>query len=98
MAYVYDPTPFGFNCRVGRVLVRKLLLRGYKVKALVQAAGGQAAPAPLPPAVDVVTGDVGDAADCWQAVQGVDKVPCCGHGSQTLDAVPLPCSVPSSKE
>lgn len=24
--------------------------------------------------MEVITGDVGDAADCWRAVQGVDKV------------------------
>ncbi|KAI7843407.1 hypothetical protein COHA_003004 [Chlorella ohadii] len=41
----------GATGRVGRVLVRKLLLRGYKVKALVrQREGGAAAEAPAAPA------------------------------------------------
>ncbi len=58
------------------MLVRKLLLRGYKVKAMARTpAGDQENPKPLPPAVEVVYGDVGESADCWRAVQGVDKVP-----------------------
>ncbi len=51
------------------MLVRKLLLRGYKVKALARTpVGDQENPKPLPPAVEVVYGDVGDSADCWRAV------------------------------
>jgi nucleoside-diphosphate-sugar epimerase len=44
--------------RVGRVLVRKLLLRGYTVKALVR---NQADAENLPTAVDARFGDVSDA-------------------------------------
>jgi len=62
--------------RVGRVLVRKLLLRGYKVTALARPHEGAGAAKPLPPAVEVVAGDVGDFAACYRAVQGVDKARC----------------------
>lgn len=64
--------------RVGRVLVRKLLLRGYKVTALARPHEGQEVAKPLPPAVEVVPGDVGDFAACYRAVQGVDKARCAG--------------------
>ena len=53
-------------------MVRKLLLRGYPVTALVRpdSAGKDA----LPEAVKVIEGDVGDYRACRQAVQGIDKV------------------------
>ncbi|KAK9843775.1 hypothetical protein WJX81_005781 [Elliptochloris bilobata] len=74
----------GATGRVGRVLVRKLLLRGYKVKALAREHGGQDNAKPLPPAVEVVTGDVGDEAACLRAVQGVDKVVFCAAARTPL--------------
>jgi len=68
----------GATGRVGRVLVRKLLLRGYRVTALVRPPAGVeagAAPPPdaadaagLPPAARVVYGDVGDYASLAAAV------------------------------
>lgn len=62
----------GATGRVGRVLVRKLLLRGYKVRALVRP---ESAPmANIPRSVEVVVGDVGDIAACRRALEGVDKV------------------------
>ena len=63
------------------MLVRKLLLRGYKVKALAREHSGAENGKPLPPAVEVVVGDVGDEAACLRAVQGVDKVPGQTHGT-----------------
>ncbi len=59
-------------CRVGKVLVRKLLLRGYPVTVLVRP-GSPGIP-DLPDAVTVVEGDVGEYADLRRAMQGVSKV------------------------
>ncbi len=65
----------GATGRVGRILVRKLLLRGYTVKALVRSsAKSEEYGGALPAAVEVVTGDVGDLDTCQKAVQGVNKV------------------------
>ncbi len=63
----------GATGRVGRILVRKLLLRGYKVKALFRNRAGVSKDA-IPDSVEVVEGDVGDMATCQKAVQGVNKV------------------------
>lgn len=63
----------GATGRVGRVLIRKLLLRGYKVRALVRDRDGAAAEQ-LPRAVELVKGDVGDYASCRRAVEGCEKV------------------------
>lgn len=70
----------GASGRVGRILVRKLLLRGYTVKALVRqrdASSGE--DASLPAAVQIIKGDVGDMNICQDAVKNVDKVrkSCC---------------------
>jgi hypothetical protein len=65
----------GATGRVGRILVRKLLLRGYKVRAIIRKRDGIRMDAEgVPTAVDVLFGDVGEIADCQKAVQGVDKV------------------------
>ena len=56
--------------RIGRVLVRKLLLRGYAVNALVRGVISHG----LPQSVAVFQGDVGDYDSCRRALQGVDKV------------------------
>ena len=63
----------GATGRVGKVLIRKLLLRGYKVKALVRNRASRPEE-PLPAAVEVVVGDVGEYKDCREAVRKVDKV------------------------
>ncbi|GBF94200.1 hypothetical protein Rsub_06470 [Raphidocelis subcapitata] len=65
----------GATGRVGRILSRKLLLRGYKVRALVRRREGMRADAEgVPDAVEVVAGDVGEMRDCQRAVRGVDKI------------------------
>lgn len=73
----------GATGRVGRVLVRKLLLRGYKVRALVRqrdtgaaaAAGeGDGDAEAIPQSAELVYGDIGEYKSCRQAVEGVDKV------------------------
>jgi hypothetical protein len=62
--------------RVGRVLVRKLLLRGYTVKALVRNPADAEA---MPTAVQTLVGDVADAATMERAVAGVNKVVYCAR-------------------
>jgi len=65
----------GATGRVGRILTRKLLLRGYKVRALVRKREGMREDLEgVPEAVEVVVGDVGETRDCQRAVRGVDKV------------------------
>ena len=63
----------GGTGRIGRILVRKLLLRGYTVKVFVRDTDGTARDK-LPAAVELCVGDVGNAADCNRAMAGVDKV------------------------
>lgn len=76
----------GATGRVGRVLVRKLLLRGYKVRALVRRRGpeGVVDTEAIPQVVDVVYGDIGDYKVCRAAVDGVDKVICCSAARTAL--------------
>lgn len=62
----------GATGRVGRILVRKLLLRGYSVKALVRKREGRSAE--LPAAVQIVEGDLGSMSSCQEAVRDVNKV------------------------
>lgn len=72
----------GATGRVGRVLVRKLLLRGYKVRALVRQrdagvaarGGGDAEADAIPQSAELVFGDIANYAACRAAVEGVDKV------------------------
>lgn len=68
----------GATGRVGRILIRKLLLRGYKVKALIRLREGIRESKEdiqgLPSAVEVVAGDVGELRHCQKALKGVDKV------------------------
>lgn len=68
----------GATGRVGKILIRKLLLRGYKVRALIRRREGIRDSAAdiegLPAAVEVIMGDVGELKDCQKAVKGVDKV------------------------
>lgn len=65
----------GATGRVGRIVTRKLLLRGYTVKALVRKREGKRRDEiEVPEAVQVVEGDVGDMDACQEAVRGVSKV------------------------
>lgn len=74
----------GATGRVGRVLVRKLLLRGYNVRALVRRRPGvrDDTEGSVPAAVELVEGDVGDERVAQAAVRGVDKVVYCA-GART---------------
>lgn len=58
------------HCSVGRVLVRKLLLRGYAVTAMVRSLEDTN----LPQSVKLVQGDVTDYQSCRRALDGIDKV------------------------
>ena len=64
----------GATGRVGRVLIRKLLLRGYTVKALVRR---ESDAEKLPGLVRVIVGDVGDKETIRTAAAGVNKVIYC---------------------
>ena len=64
----------GATGRVGRVLIRKLLLRGYTVKALVRRESDVEV---LPGLVQVIVGDVGDKETIQNATAGVNKVIYC---------------------
>ncbi|KAG2500720.1 hypothetical protein HYH03_001485 [Edaphochlamys debaryana] len=75
----------GATGRVGRILVRKLLLRGYTVKALFRNRAGVSKDA-IPDSVEVVEGDVGDMATCQKAVRGVNKVIFCAAARSAFTA------------
>lgn len=62
----------GATGRTGRIVLRKLLLRGYNVRAVYrdQAIASEI----IPPRVDVVLGDIRDNQFCQKAMEGVDKV------------------------
>ena len=63
----------GGTGRVGLIVVRKLLLRGYTVRVMVRDSGGSAA-AMLPASVELFRGDVSHLPDCLAACTGMDKV------------------------
>lgn len=75
----------GVTGRVGRILVRKLLLRGYTVKALVRAQDMEVLQA-IPSSVEVIVGDVGEPADAARAVAGCNKVVYCAGARSTATA------------
>jgi len=80
----------GATGRIGRVLLRKLLLRGYKVKALIRQHATEdeeeaQRPAGIPQSVEIVYGDVSDYASCRAAAKGVDKVMQPGFVSHAFD-------------
>ena len=57
--------------RVGRVLVRKLVLRGYNVRVLAR--NKEQVAGILPSSVGIIEGDVGSPQTLREAVEGVDK-------------------------
>jgi len=71
----------GATGRVGRVLLRKLLLRGYTVKVL-----SRKEEAEFPKSAEVVIGDVGDYTSVREAVKNVDKVVYCAAARSTFTA------------
>ncbi|CAN6442872.1 unnamed protein product [Victoria cruziana] len=73
----------GATSRVGRVLVRKLMIRGYKVKALVRR-NDQAVVDMLPRSVGLVVGDVGEPSTLRAAVDGCNKIIYCATARSAI--------------
>ncbi|PSS07216.1 NADH:ubiquinone oxidoreductase intermediate-associated protein 30 protein [Actinidia chinensis var. chinensis] len=73
----------GATSRVGRIVVRKLMLRGYTVKALVRKAEQQVMDM-LPTSVEVVIGDVGDPSSLKAAVKGCNKIIYCATARSSI--------------
>lgn len=73
----------GATSRVGRIVVRKLMLRGYTVKALVRKAEPEVVDM-LPRSVELVTGDVGDPSSLKNAVQSCNKIIYCATARSSI--------------
>ncbi|XP_062155530.1 protein HIGH CHLOROPHYLL FLUORESCENCE PHENOTYPE 173, chloroplastic [Alnus glutinosa] len=73
----------GATSRIGRIVVRKLMLRGYTVKALVRKADEEVVNM-LPRSVEVVIGDVGDPSTVKAAVEGCNKVIYCATARSAI--------------
>ncbi|XP_057459494.1 protein HIGH CHLOROPHYLL FLUORESCENCE PHENOTYPE 173, chloroplastic-like [Actinidia eriantha] len=73
----------GATSRVGRIVVRKLMLRGYTVKALVRKAEQQVMDM-LPTSVEIVIGDVGDPSSLKAAVKGCNKIIYCATARSSI--------------
>jgi len=71
----------GATGRVGRIVLRKLLLRGYTVKVLARKEDME-----FPKSVEVIKGDVGEMRAVNQAVQGADKVIYCAAARSSITA------------
>lgn len=75
----------GATSSIGRIVVRKLMLRGYTVKALVRKFDSQVVDM-LPRSVEIVTGDVGDPSTLKDAVEGCNKVIYCATARSPITA------------
>ncbi|CAA6671226.1 unnamed protein product [Spirodela intermedia] len=73
----------GATSRIGRIVVRKLMLRGYKVKALVRKDGPEVTEM-LPRSVMTVVGDVGDPLTLKAAIEGCNKVIYCATARSAI--------------
>lgn len=73
----------GATSRVGRLVVRKLMLRGYNVKALVRNADKDVVDT-LPTSVEIVTGDVGEPESLKDAVEGCNKIIYCATARSSI--------------
>lgn len=73
----------GATSRVGRLVVRKLMLRGYTVKALVRKADKDVLDM-LPTSVEIVVGDVGDPSSLKLAVEGCNKIIFCATARSSI--------------
>ncbi|KAJ4962817.1 hypothetical protein NE237_022756 [Protea cynaroides] len=73
----------GATSKIGRIVVRKLMLRGYNVKALVRKAGQEVIDM-LPRAVEIVIGDVGELSTLKTAVEGCNKIIYCATARSTI--------------
>lgn len=73
----------GATSRIGRIVVRKLMLRGYNVKALVRRDDPEVIDM-LPRSVDIAVGDVGDPLAVQSAVSGCSKIIYCATARSTI--------------
>ncbi|KAJ9139542.1 hypothetical protein P3X46_030271 [Hevea brasiliensis] len=73
----------GGTSRIGRIVVRKLMLRGYTVKALVRKADQEVIDS-LPRLVEIVIGDVGDPSTLKAAVEGCNKIIYCATARSAI--------------
>ncbi|XP_057804008.1 protein HIGH CHLOROPHYLL FLUORESCENCE PHENOTYPE 173, chloroplastic-like [Salvia miltiorrhiza] len=73
----------GATSRVGRLVIRKLMLRGYTVKALVRKADEEVVDM-LPTSVEIVTGDVGEPSTLQAAVEGCNKIIYCATARSSI--------------
>ncbi|KAL8139200.1 hypothetical protein V2J09_005201 [Rumex salicifolius] len=73
----------GATSRIGRIVVRKLMLRGYTVKALVRRIDQQVKDM-LPTSVEMVIGDVGDPSTLYPAIEGCNKIIYCATARSTI--------------
>ncbi|KAK3131223.1 hypothetical protein QOZ80_6BG0503680 [Eleusine coracana subsp. coracana] len=73
----------GATSRIGRIVVRKLMLRGYNVKALVRRDDPEVIDM-LPRSVDIVVGDVGDPSTVKEAISGCSKIIYCATARSTI--------------
>ncbi|KAG8368657.1 hypothetical protein BUALT_Bualt15G0068400 [Buddleja alternifolia] len=73
----------GATSRVGRIVVRKLMLRGYTVKALVRNADKKVVDM-LPTSVEIVTGDVGEPSTLKTAIEGCNKIIYCATARSSI--------------
>ncbi|WCJ37188.1 high chlorophyll fluorescence phenotype 173 [Euphorbia peplus] len=73
----------GATSRIGRIVIRKLTLRGYTVKALVRKSDQDVVDA-LPRSVQIVVGDVGDFYSLKDAVDGCNKIIYCATARSAI--------------
>ncbi|GMY38342.1 protein HIGH CHLOROPHYLL FLUORESCENCE PHENOTYPE 173, chloroplastic isoform X1 [Fagus crenata] len=73
----------GATSRIGRIVVRKLMLRGYSVKALVRKADEEVVNM-LPRSVEIVIGDVGDPSTLNDAMEGCNKIIYCATARSAI--------------
>ncbi|XP_058068641.1 protein HIGH CHLOROPHYLL FLUORESCENCE PHENOTYPE 173, chloroplastic isoform X2 [Magnolia sinica] len=73
----------GATSRIGRIVVRKLMLRGYKVKALVRKSDQQVIDM-LPRSVSIVIGDVGEPSTLKTAMEGCNKIIYCATARSAI--------------
>ncbi|KAI3873136.1 hypothetical protein MKX03_031512, partial [Papaver bracteatum] len=73
----------GATSRIGRIVVRKLMLRGYSVKALVRRADQEVIDM-LPRSVEIVIGDVGESSTINAAMEGCNKIIYCATARSTI--------------
>ncbi|GAB2295100.1 hypothetical protein Dimus_029278 [Dionaea muscipula] len=73
----------GATSRIGRIVVRKLMLRGYTVKALVRRIDDEVKDM-LPTSVEMVVGDVGEPSTLKAAVAGCNKIIYCATARSTI--------------